>query len=767
MKRHILFTVLLFAVYLPISYAYGDYHWQRFTSNNDVRAMVWDRINSDNLWIGTNGGLLRYNVVSGGTLLYNMINSDLPSDIITTLAIASNNDLWIGTASQGLAKYDGSNFTVYNTDNSALLNNYIRRIDFDETGALWVGFRSGTIASYDVTDMTLLMSNEGDRYPWIRLYDMHVQASDDIWACGMGYMASYIKHFDGESWTEYGHWGGSINKAPDGNVWVTQNTRALSFQDINSDWIIYDDLPVPSIGIVYIDESNVKWFGGQYGLVRFDDEEWEVFETGSYALPSDAVRFLLEDRYNEGMWIGTNRGLTFFDGNDFFCHDINVSGLLSNAIYDGAVDQSGNIWFATDRGLCRYDGYAFTSFTTLNSPLISDRINALAVDASGRLWVGTGDGLYCYENGTWHEPYYAGNHIRLLTLDLNDNLYVKISNSTYYDSLVDPYREESETERICSLFLINLENMEVITYLSQPWGPTTVLGVDNNNHLWFNSRDCIVLLPWDPSMYPSDYYFDYVYRYDGTTVHYSPVFENILHDDDDGILLNQITAENEGIWLATSRRYYNGVGDLDHSLFFFENNQITNYYNILNSPLPHYNVLSLLIEDDIFWIGTEAGLGKLTGDEWEIFTVDNSLLPADRITQIFSENSVRTWFITGNGVAVYGEPLSVEKDTGELIPALSAHPPYPNPFNSIGSNRKTDGVTIRYVVPEDSIVRINVYNVLGQHIKKLKDEFVRKGEYHVSWKTDDQKGRNVPSGVYFYKIETEREAVTRKVLILR
>jgi len=64
---------------------------------------------------------------------------------------------------------------------------------------------------------------------------------------------------------------------------------------------------------------------------------------------------------------------------------------------------------------------------------------------------------------------------------------------------------------------------------------------------------------------------------------------------------------------------------------------------------------------------------------------------------------------------------------------------YPNPFNP--------GTNIRYSIPEQSHVKLEIYNVLGQHITTLVNETLDTGQYEVTWEPE------VSSGTYIYRIE--------------
>jgi len=85
---------------------------------------------------------------------------------------------------------------------------------------------------------------------------------------------------------------------------------------------------------------------------------------------------------------------------------------------------------------------------------------------------------------------------------------------------------------------------------------------------------------------------------------------------------------------------------------------------------------------------------------------------------------------------------------------------YPNPFN--------DSTTIEYLLRESARVRISIFNVLGERVKLLTDSFQTPGTYRVNWSGDNESGRTVSSGVYFYVIQINNTVTARKsVLFLK
>ena len=65
------------------------------------------------------------------------------------------------------------------------------------------------------------------------------------------------------------------------------------------------------------------------------------------------------------------------------------------------------------------------------------------------------------------------------------------------------------------------------------------------------------------------------------------------------------------------------------------------------------------------------------------------------------------------------------------------------------------------------MVKITIFNVLGNVVNKLFDDIQSPGTNTVNWEGTDYKGSSVPSGVYFYQIQIGDRAVSNKIMLLK
>jgi len=117
------------------------------------------------------------------------------------------------------------------------------------------------------------------------------------------------------------------------------------------------------------------------------------------------------------------------------------------------------------------------------------------------------------------------------------------------------------------------------------------------------------------------------------------------------------------------------------------------------------------------------------------------------------------WMLAGtSGNSVWRRPLSdvtaVKELAGGLPRSLSLDQNYPNPFNP-----KTQ---IRFEIIRPGFVSLTVFNVLGRAIATLVNEELHPGAYQISWDATTQ-----PSGVYFYRLQTQHFADMKKMVLIK
>ena len=183
--------------------------------------------------------------------------------------------------------------------------------------------------------------------------------------------------------------------------------------------------------------------------------------------------------------------------------------------------------------------------------------------------------------------------------------------------------------------------------------------------------------------------------------------------------------------------------------------------------------ISVMFENDPGSAFPKINYGLIPANTWKIISLPVAQLnPAgyavNRLDVMEMSGSPRTYYVDNLGF-VQGTAVALQKDSGgdKLTPATAPKEfelgqNYPNPFNPTTS--------IKYSLPMDAFVSVEVYNTLGQLVQSLANETQTPGEHEVTLNAS-----NMPSGAYFYRmtarsISGDREGSfvqTRKMMLVK
>ena len=111
------------------------------------------------------------------------------------------------------------------------------------------------------------------------------------------------------------------------------------------------------------------------------------------------------------------------------------------------------------------------------------------------------------------------------------------------------------------------------------------------------------------------------------------------------------------------------------------------------------------------------------------------------------------WYLDNVKISVLQSPNAVET-VDELPTQYSLLQNYPNPFNP--------STTIKYELPNSSVVRLSVYDILGREVSVLVNERREAGVHEVKFD-----GSNLASGVYFYRLQAGDFVQSKKLAVLK
>lgn len=207
------------------------------------------------------------------------------------------------------------------------------------------------------------------------------------------------------------------------------------------------------------------------------------------------------------------------------------------------------------------------------------------------------------------------------------------------------------------------------------------------------------------------------------------------------------------------------------------------------------------VKQFFLWTATITDSSKIEVDGWGDLTVPSGTYPCLKLKRtenrnVFVENlvdeDIKTYTylwvtydyqpvlsITGMDSADFNTALYVIRSASPISSPVICDPEcgpvaaasrdfvlsqnYPNPFNPT--------TTITYTLPENAEVKLSVYSLLGQEIQTLQNGYQQQGSHHVVWNGLNNRGQQVPSGVYIYQLRVKpsgfgKETVLNSKMIL-
>jgi hypothetical protein len=127
------------------------------------------------------------------------------------------------------------------------------------------------------------------------------------------------------------------------------------------------------------------------------------------------------------------------------------------------------------------------------------------------------------------------------------------------------------------------------------------------------------------------------------------------------------------------------------------------------------------------------------------------------LTEIFFYDLSTGYCVGGYGTILKttnGGLTGLESLSNEVPKEYKLHQNYPNPFNP--------ATKIKFQLKDAGAVNLTIYDMLGRELELLVNEELKPGTYEVNWKA-----ANLPSGVYFYRLQTEKYNETLKMILIK
>ena len=312
----------------------------------------------------------------------------LPQNRIACLAQTRDGYLWAGTWF-GLARFDGTRFTVFNQQNTrALANATISALAVDSDGALWIGTHEGLV-KYQGGKFTRFTTADG--LPANQIWQMTaahaggiwLQADDKIVRCQHDHFTTVWRYLGYDTIH-------SLEENADGrlNIFLDRQWLVLSassgtvqtnyVENFDPHWVLNGGLAGSP------DEAFV---GTMTGLRRLERGNTNAALVGGWS--GERVNFLSRDRAGNVWAQSATNGLRRFDGAHWQPIEL---GEARSGIVCARQDAQGNLWFGTADGLVQLRSQKIRDYTTRDG-LPDDNVWSVCESADGIIWAGTDRGL--------------------------------------------------------------------------------------------------------------------------------------------------------------------------------------------------------------------------------------------------------------------------------------------------------------------------------------------------------------------------------------
>jgi len=291
-----------------------------------IRRMLQDR--DGNLWFGTTSdGMVRYN---GKDLEYHTPANGFGSNWVSSMVQDATGSIWFGTGG-GVSRTTAQGFRTYTTEDG-LPSDQVWCLLLDRSGVLWAGTENGV-----------------SRFDGARFIPFPIPAAD-------------LSKFPYYRYPKQINW---MIQDREGNIWFASNGGGAYKYDGHSlsNLTEKDGLCNNFVETVLEDKAGNIWFGTRYGgLCKYHPSALSTSGSTSF---------------------------TTFTRND----------LRGDHIWTLYQTMDGTLWIAVAKvGLCRYDGTSFTCYDERDGAGIRV-VQSLFEDNEGQLWVGTSEGVYRHRDG--------------------------------------------------------------------------------------------------------------------------------------------------------------------------------------------------------------------------------------------------------------------------------------------------------------------------------------------------------------------------------
>jgi ligand-binding sensor domain-containing protein len=322
--------------------------------NRNVKSMfLEDKV----LWVGTSGGVIRYDTATDNYRLFDARNGLLSNGIFHVSKLGDK--ILAGTYGGGMSLYDPAkdkweNYNIPDGLGDAFVYGALTVKNGDVWVATWSGvnrIRGGALKDRSKWDLyTVENTKNGLPNDWV--YGVAEGKNGEIWLATEGGLARY-KEGKWDNWNHAKGLGAPFEKVKDDIKFNTDPAQVSEHHAKQK-----EEMGLKGITVAYnpnyivalqVDNDGVVWagtWGG--GLARFDGKTWRNY-TVTDGLPGNHV-FMLHKDPKGILWVGTNAGLARMDG-DKFTVMTTAQGLFSDNVFSMTTGAAGDQWIGSFGGV--------------------------------------------------------------------------------------------------------------------------------------------------------------------------------------------------------------------------------------------------------------------------------------------------------------------------------------------------------------------------------------------------------------------------------
>jgi len=324
--------------------------------NRNVKGIYVD---GDQVWIGTSGGVIRYDTRSDSHRLFdNRVAGILSNGVFHVSKVGDR--LAVGTYGGGLSLYDPEadrwqNFNIP----QGLADQFVYDLLTAANGDLWIAtwsganrVRGGRLEDPEAWELfTVENTHGGLPNPWV--YGVEEGPDGTLWFATEDGLARYK---DGQ-WRNWKHADGlgapyeavkdAIRFTNDPAKASRHHARQKDRQGLHNVDVAYNPNYIISLAV---DREGAVWcgtWGG--GLARYKDGQWRNFTTAD-GLPANHIFMLYLDPLDR-LWIGTSRGLSRMTEEGRFVNLTMADGLYADNVFSMAYSGDGSFWVGSFGGV--------------------------------------------------------------------------------------------------------------------------------------------------------------------------------------------------------------------------------------------------------------------------------------------------------------------------------------------------------------------------------------------------------------------------------